>query len=192
MANFNIDADKQLTYDAIVIGSGISGGWAAKELCEAGLKTLVLERGKIMDPATDFPNMHKESWDYELRGSLSPEEKKKYYKDQLREVQEKFRVFQMRLQVLESQSGVEHFSMENLDALESFYLNGLENIKKAKLMKKFPGAKVIEKNSSSSKSIWDSIDGEMVQIPKESDVIFSQHVFTPGLSPIKILKDYNS
>jgi len=33
------------TYDAIVIGSGISGGWAAKELCEKGLKTLVLERG---------------------------------------------------------------------------------------------------------------------------------------------------
>ncbi len=38
MANFNIDADKSLTYDAIVIGSGISGGWAAKELCEAGSK----------------------------------------------------------------------------------------------------------------------------------------------------------
>ena len=34
------------TYDAIVIGSGISGGWAAKELCEKGLKTLVLERGR--------------------------------------------------------------------------------------------------------------------------------------------------
>ncbi len=44
MANFNIDADKDLTYDAIVIGSGISGGWAAKELCEAGLITRVLER----------------------------------------------------------------------------------------------------------------------------------------------------
>ena len=35
------------TYEAIVIGSGISGGWAAKELCELGLKTLVLERGRV-------------------------------------------------------------------------------------------------------------------------------------------------
>ena len=42
--------DEQESYDAIVVGSGISGGWAAKELCENGLKTLVLERGpmKIM------------------------------------------------------------------------------------------------------------------------------------------------
>ena len=35
-------------YDAIVIGTGISGGWAAKELCEKGLKTLVLERGRMI------------------------------------------------------------------------------------------------------------------------------------------------
>ncbi|MFN4000410.1 hypothetical protein [Algoriphagus sp.] len=39
MANFNIDANKALTYDAIVVGSGISGGWAVKKLCEAGIKT---------------------------------------------------------------------------------------------------------------------------------------------------------
>ncbi len=81
MPNYNIDAKRNMTYDAIVIGSGMSGGWAAKELCEAGLKTLVLERGRIMDPAIDFPNMYKESWDYELRGSLTPEDKKKYYKN---------------------------------------------------------------------------------------------------------------
>ena len=37
---------KDITYDAIVVGTGISGGWAAKELCEKGLKTLVLERGR--------------------------------------------------------------------------------------------------------------------------------------------------
>jgi|GEM_PF-3389041 len=43
--NLNIDAEKELTYDAIVVGTGISGGWAAKELTEKGLKTLVLERG---------------------------------------------------------------------------------------------------------------------------------------------------
>ncbi|MFK7843691.1 MAG: GMC oxidoreductase [Rhodothermales bacterium] len=80
MPNYNIDAKQQMTYDAIVIGSGMSGGWAAKELCEAGLKTLVLERGRLIDPAKDFPNMNKESWDYELRGSLTPEDKKKHYK----------------------------------------------------------------------------------------------------------------
>ena len=54
MAYFNIDADKQVTYDAIVIGSGISGGWAAKELCEKGLKTLVLERGRIVQHVKDY------------------------------------------------------------------------------------------------------------------------------------------
>ena len=47
---------KQLTYDAIVIGSGISGGWAAKELCELGLKTLVLERGRNVEHNKDYPN----------------------------------------------------------------------------------------------------------------------------------------
>ena len=44
-------------FDAIVIGSGISGGWAAKELCERGLKTLVLERGRQLDPQTDYSDM---------------------------------------------------------------------------------------------------------------------------------------
>ncbi len=43
------------TYDAIVVGSGISGGWAAKELCEAGLKTLVLERGRDVVHLKDYP-----------------------------------------------------------------------------------------------------------------------------------------
>ena len=46
--NLNIDAEKQNTYDAIVVGTGISGGWAAKELTEKGLKTLVLERGRMV------------------------------------------------------------------------------------------------------------------------------------------------
>ena len=44
--NTNTKGIAQNTYDAIIIGSGISGGWAAKELCELGLKTLVLERGR--------------------------------------------------------------------------------------------------------------------------------------------------
>lgn len=80
MANFNIDAKKETTYDAIVIGSGISGGWAAKELCEQGLKTLVLERGRIVEHIKDYPTMHDDPWDMELRGALTPEQQKKHYK----------------------------------------------------------------------------------------------------------------
>ena len=44
-------------YDAIVVGTGISGGWAAKELCEKGLKTLVLERGPMIKHVEDYTNM---------------------------------------------------------------------------------------------------------------------------------------
>ena len=49
-------------FDAIVIGSGISGGWAAKECCEKGLKTLVLERGRDVEHLTDYPTMHSAPW----------------------------------------------------------------------------------------------------------------------------------
>ena len=47
--NIQGDAAKANTYDVIVIGSGMSGGWAVKEFCEKGLKTLVLERGRNVD-----------------------------------------------------------------------------------------------------------------------------------------------
>ncbi|MEM7368759.1 MAG: GMC family oxidoreductase [Bacteroidota bacterium] len=60
------------TYDAIVIGSGISGGWAAKELTEKGLKTLVLERGRDVKHG-DYPTAHSETWDFEGRGQKDPE-----------------------------------------------------------------------------------------------------------------------
>lgn len=80
MANYNIVAQKEMTYDAIVIGSGISGGWAAKELCEKGLKTLVLERGRIVEHVVDYPTMNLDPWDTELRGGLTPELQKKHYK----------------------------------------------------------------------------------------------------------------
>src|SRR5687768_4703597 len=49
-------------YDAIVVGSGISGGWAAKELCEKGLKTLVLERGRDIRHVADYPTALKDPW----------------------------------------------------------------------------------------------------------------------------------
>ncbi|NJB87236.1 choline dehydrogenase-like flavoprotein [Lewinella marina] len=80
MANYNIDADKALTYDAIVVGSGISGGWAAKELTEKGLKTLVLERGRIVKHVEDYPTMNLDPWDMELRGGLTLQEQDKHYK----------------------------------------------------------------------------------------------------------------
>ncbi|MBX2814958.1 MAG: GMC family oxidoreductase [Saprospiraceae bacterium] len=65
---------QQQTYDAIVIGSGISGGWAAKELCDAGLKTLVLERGRDV-PHGAYPTATMNPWDFPMRDQLSAEEK---------------------------------------------------------------------------------------------------------------------
>mgnify|MGYP002654322775 FL=1 len=56
-------------YDAIVIGSGISGGWAAKELTEKGLKTIMLERGRNIEHIKDYVNATKESWEFPHRGA---------------------------------------------------------------------------------------------------------------------------
>lgn len=58
------------TYDAIVIGSGISGGWAAKELCDKGLRTLVLERGRNIEHLKDYPTATKNPWEFPHRGQL--------------------------------------------------------------------------------------------------------------------------
>jgi choline dehydrogenase-like flavoprotein len=55
-------------FDAIVVGSGISGGWAAKELTEKGLRVLLLERGKNVEHAKDYVNAHKGPWEYPHRG----------------------------------------------------------------------------------------------------------------------------
>ena len=65
-AQVNIQGKGKLshTYDAIVIGSGISGGWAAKELCEKGLKTLLLERGKDVVHLKDYPTATKAPWEF--------------------------------------------------------------------------------------------------------------------------------
>jgi len=57
------------TYDAIVVGSGISGGWAAKELTEKGLKTLLLERGRNIEHIKDYVNANKAPWEFEHRGN---------------------------------------------------------------------------------------------------------------------------
>ncbi|MBL7858112.1 MAG: GMC family oxidoreductase [Cyclobacteriaceae bacterium] len=69
--NVNIDSKEQHTYDAIVIGSGISGGWAAKELAEKGLKTLVLERGRDVKHGVDYPTTNMKPWEFEHKGQLS-------------------------------------------------------------------------------------------------------------------------
>jgi choline dehydrogenase-like flavoprotein len=70
MANLQGAGTRQNTFDAIVIGSGISGGWAAKELGEKGLKTLVLERGRDVKHG-DYPTAMTESWEFEGRTKLA-------------------------------------------------------------------------------------------------------------------------
>lgn len=66
------------TYDAIVIGSGISGGWAAKELTEKGLKTILLERGKNIEHVKDYVNAQKDPWDFPHRGGRTQQMIKDY------------------------------------------------------------------------------------------------------------------
>lgn len=69
--NINSKGLQKHFFDAIVIGSGISGGWAAKELCEKGLKTLVLERGRNVEHIKDYPTATKAPWEFEHRGNMS-------------------------------------------------------------------------------------------------------------------------
>ncbi len=66
------------TYDAIIVGSGISGGWAAKELCEKGLKVLLLDRGRnVVHP--NYPTAIKDPWDFTHRLHLSEADRKQHY-----------------------------------------------------------------------------------------------------------------
>ncbi len=67
-------------YDAIVIGTGISGGWAAKELCESGLKTLVLERGRMIRHITDYHTANMDPWDFKGGDKTTQEIEKKQFK----------------------------------------------------------------------------------------------------------------
>ena len=64
-------------YQAIVVGSGISGGWAAKELCEKGLKTLVIERGRKVEHIKDYPTATKAPWELKHRGNITDAFRKK-------------------------------------------------------------------------------------------------------------------
>jgi choline dehydrogenase-like flavoprotein len=65
-------------YDAIVVGSGISGGWAAKELCEKGLKVIMLERGQNIEHIKDYADSNKPVWEYPHRGSRTQQMIKDY------------------------------------------------------------------------------------------------------------------
>ena len=76
---FNSQGEQEVTYDAIVVGSGISGGWAAKELSENGLQTLVLERGRMVKHG-EYPTANLETWELPNRNRLTPEELKDYEK----------------------------------------------------------------------------------------------------------------
>ena len=69
--------EEQSSYDAIVVGTGVSGGWAAKELCENGLKTLMLERGRMVEHIKDYTTAHMDDWDFKHGMELSIEEKAK-------------------------------------------------------------------------------------------------------------------
>ena len=68
-------SNEERTFDAIVIGSGASGGWAAKELCDHGLKTLVLERGRDVQHIKDYPTASKGPWEFEFRGAVPIEKR---------------------------------------------------------------------------------------------------------------------
>jgi len=72
----NAKAVPQNTYDAIVIGSGISGGWAAKELTEKGMRTLMLERGRNFEHIKDYTDTNKDPWEFPHRGKITQQELK--------------------------------------------------------------------------------------------------------------------
>ncbi|NND05222.1 MAG: GMC family oxidoreductase [Saprospiraceae bacterium] len=68
---------KNQEFDAIVVGSGITGGWAAKELCEKGMKTLVLERGNRL-PHPNYPEANTAPWEFPHRGTRTESDRKEY------------------------------------------------------------------------------------------------------------------
>lgn len=71
----NNKGQSSVTYDAIVVGSGISGGWAAKELCEQGLKTLLLERGRNVEHIKDYPTASMRPWDFPNRLQITKQDR---------------------------------------------------------------------------------------------------------------------
>lgn len=77
--NLNTKAKQQATFDAIVVGSGISGGWAAKELTEKGLKVVMLERGRDIKHVTGYETAMKAPWELEHRGRVTTQAREEYW-----------------------------------------------------------------------------------------------------------------
>ena len=71
MANLNLRSTQERTYQAIVVGSGISGAWAAKELCDLGVKTLMIERGPDVTHLKDYPTTNMLPHEFPHRGQLT-------------------------------------------------------------------------------------------------------------------------
>ncbi len=76
--NFNSQGKEEVSYDAIVVGSGISGGYAAMELCKKGYKVLMLERGRMVKHG-EYPTANLDSWDLEFQGKVPREEIAAHY-----------------------------------------------------------------------------------------------------------------
>lgn len=81
---FNAQGGQEVTYDAIVVGTGISGGWATKELTEKGLKTLVLEKGRSVKHNVDYETANLDTWDMENNGWVAQSEIDEHYPKQSR------------------------------------------------------------------------------------------------------------
>lgn len=82
--NFNSQGDGEVTYDAIVVGTGISGGWAAMELSTKGLKTLVLEKGRMVKHGVDYETANLDTWELPHNGRVPQEEIDEHYAKQNR------------------------------------------------------------------------------------------------------------
>ena len=65
---------KSNTFDTIVVGAGMSGGWAAKEFSEQGFKTLLLERGPNVEHLKDYPTTNMQPWEFKHRGRLTAQD----------------------------------------------------------------------------------------------------------------------
>ena len=81
---FNSQGEDEVTYDAIVVGTGISGGWAAMELATKGLKTLVLEKGRDVKHVADYDTANLDTWDMPYHGRVPEEEIREHYYKQNR------------------------------------------------------------------------------------------------------------